>query len=85
MSMMSSFGSIVIRFICPDLDPVVQVHISEPSSQCNSSRLGPFFCLVYILIETAQDENESVKDTFVFSVTFSTCSCLISKLSETCQ
>ncbi len=33
-------------------------------------------CLIYILIETARDEKESVKVTFVLSVTFSTCSCL---------
>ncbi len=33
-------------------------------------------CLVYILIETAQDEKESVKGAFVLSVTFSSSSCL---------
>ncbi len=46
--MTPSFGSIVIRFICPDLDPVVQVRISEPSSQGGFDRLGPFLVLSYI-------------------------------------
>ncbi len=32
---------------------------------------------------TRQDENESVKSIFVLSSTLSTCSCLVSKLSET--
>ncbi len=43
ISMTSSFGFIVIRFICPDVDPVVVwVCISKPSSQGGSGRLGPF-------------------------------------------
>ncbi len=40
--MTSSFGPIVIRFICPDLGPVVWVCISEPSFQSGFGRVGPF-------------------------------------------